>query len=177
MNNYTNLESSSLQVFFNYNSKKNAIYVSPTLANYGYILPISERALTSNTYTFVYDKKLNYEMFVAPISYRKRFSKTFVSYKKYDKKLNQYLSKKRSKSYTNIVEIPKHTIVLKKSHTCSDFQKSLDGLNKILEIFNITDSSSNWPIPNDHFKEPEPLGDYFFSSSPADFAEDFVFYD
>jgi hypothetical protein len=177
MNNYKNVESSSLQVFFNYNPEQNAIYISPTSANYGYILPISERALTSNTYTFIYEKKRNYEMFIAPISCRKHFSKAFVSYKKYNKKLKKYLSKKRSKSYTNIIEIPKQTIVLKKSHTYSDFQKSLGGLNKIMEIFNITDSISNWPIPNDKFKESEPLDDYFFSSLPEDFVEDFGFGD
>jgi len=177
MNNYTNLESRSFQLFFNYNPEQNAIYIAPTSTNYGYILPISERALTSNTYTFIYAKKQNCEMFITPISYRKRFSKTFVSYKKYNKKLKQYLSKKRSKSYTNMIEISKHTIVVKKSHTYSDFQKSLGGLNKIMEIFNITDYTSNWPIPNDQFKESEPLDDYFFSSLPEDFVEDFGFGD
>jgi hypothetical protein len=46
-----------------------------------------------------------------------------------------------------------------------------------MEIFNITDYTSNWPIPNDQFKESEPLDDYFFSSLPEDFVEDFGFGD
>jgi hypothetical protein len=117
-------------------------------------------------------------MFIAPISQRKHFSKTFVSYKKYSKKLQKYLDKRRTKSYTNMIEIPKQHIEIKKSHTFSD----LGGLSKIMEIFDISPSdkpicAKKWPLCANDFKPPEPLDGYFFGSSPDDFVEDFVFDD
>jgi hypothetical protein len=126
-----------------------------------------------------------------------------VSYKKYSKKLQKYLDKRRTskisgftkgavgyqensversskefESYTNMIEIPKQHIEIKKSHTFSD----LGGLNKIMEIFDISPSDNptcakKWPLSANDFKPPEPLDCYFFGSSPDDFVEDFVFDD
>jgi hypothetical protein len=228
MNNYISLGDLSSQLFFKYKQEKNAIYVVPHIsANYGYILPISNRSLTGNTYTFIYQRKPNCELFIAPISHRKHFSKTFVSYKKYSKKLQKYLDKRRTakisgfqkgavgyqensversskefKSYTNMIEIPKQHIEIKKSYSYQD----LGGLNKIMDIFDISPSdkpnyAKNWPLCANDFKPPEPLDvfvrdvvspencglttsyglrkslGYFFGSSPDDFVEDFVFDD
>jgi hypothetical protein len=195
MNNYTKPGGNTSQLFFTYKQEKNAIYVAPHIsANYGYIMPISNRALSGNTYTFIYQRKRGCEIFIAPISQRKQFSKAFVSYKKYNKKLQKYLDKRRTKSYTNIIEIPKQTIEIKKSHTFSDLRiypepelnyieenlenkvrKSLGVVNKMMEIFNITPTTSNWPLSANDFRKPEPVDDYFFGSSPDDFVEDFIF--
>jgi hypothetical protein len=200
MNNYISLGDLSSPLFFTYKQEKNAIYVVPHIsANYGYILPISNRSLTGNTYTFIYQRKPNCELFIAPISHRKHFSKTFVSYKKYSKKLQKYLDKRRTASYTNMIEIPKP---MTKAFSYQD----LGGLNKIMDIFDISPAdkpnyAKNWPLCANDFKPPEPLDifvrdvvspencglttsyglrkslSYFFGSSPDDFVEDFIFDD
>ena len=102
MNTHTN--NVDERVFYTYKSEKKAIYVSPISANFGYILPISNQIVSSNTSTVIYGRKPNCEMFIAPISLCKQFSKTFVSYKKYDKKLKEYSNNKHSRSYTDITE-------------------------------------------------------------------------
>jgi hypothetical protein len=81
-------------------------------------------------------------MFIAPISLHKQFSKTFVSYTKYEKKLQDYLKNKRSLSYTNITKIPIQMIELKKSQSCPDLHKLTDlgGLSQIMKIFDISSS-------------------------------------
>jgi hypothetical protein len=197
MNNYTNADGNSSQLFFEYKPEKTAIYVVPNIsANYGYILPIQNQTLSSNTYTFIYQRKPNCEMFIAPISHRKHFSKTFLSYKKYSKKLKKYLDNKRSNSYTNvsqeflripstpngsheyftnIIEIDKQ-LTVKKTNTYLD----LGGLSKIMDIFDISPSdkptyAKSWPLCANDFKPPEPLDNYFFGSSQDDFVDDFVF--
>jgi hypothetical protein len=186
MNNITN--NIHERMFYNYKSEKKAIYVSPISANYGYILPIKIKVLSGNTYTFIYGRKPNCEMFIAPISLRKQFSKTFVSYKKYDKKLEEHLRNKRSRSYIDITEIPGELIELKKSRSYQDLRKykgfercseaflndtkknnedevqmSLDGLSKIMKIFDIQPPDTNCN------SELEPLADYFFGASSEDF--------
>ena len=166
MNNITN--NIHERMFYNYKSEKKAIYVSPISANYGYILPIKVQILSGNTYTFIYGRKPNCEMFIAPISLHKRFSKTFVSYTKYEKKLQDYLKNKRSLSYTNITKIPIQMIELTKSQSCPDLYKLADlgGLSKIMKIFDIQPSYENC------VNEYEPLVDYFFGASSEDFEFD-----
>jgi hypothetical protein len=152
-------------MFYKYNQENKAIYVSPISANYGYILPISNQIVSSNTFTVIYGRKPSCEMFIAPISLRKQFSKTFVSYKKYDKKLKEHLRNKRSRSYIDITEIPIQMIELKKSQSCPDLYKLADlgGLSKIMKIFDIQPSYENC------VNEYEPLVDYFFGASSEDF--------
>jgi hypothetical protein len=97
MNNYTTAIDISPQLFFTYKEETKAIYVVPyKSANYGYILPIPNQNLSSNSYTFIYNQKRSCEMFIAPISQRKYYSKTFVSYNKYNKKLQNYIRRIRS---------------------------------------------------------------------------------
>jgi hypothetical protein len=178
-------------MFYKYNQENKAIYVSPISANYGYILPIKIQVLSSNTFTVIYGRKPSCEMFIAPISLRKQFSKTFVSYKKYDKKLKEHLRNKRSRSCIDITEIPGESIGLKKSRSYQDLRKykgfercsgaflndteennedgvqmSLDGLSKIIKIFDIQPSDTNCN------SELEPLADYFFGASSEDFMYD-----
>jgi hypothetical protein len=189
MNNHTN--NVQERVFYTYKSENKAIYVSPICSNFGYILPISNQIVSSNTFTFIYRQKPSCEMFIAPISLRKQFSKTFVSYKKYDKKLKEHLRNKRSRSYIDITEIPGESIGLKKSRSYQDLRKykgfercsgaflndvdennedgvqiSLDGLSKIIKIFDIQPSDTNCN------SELEPLADYFFGASSEDFMYD-----
>jgi len=195
MDNFVNIDEDSSHIFFKYKHERNAIYVSPAiLDNYGFILPMPcGRPLSGNTYTFIYERKRGCEMFIAPISTRRHFSKTFVSYKKYNKKLNNYIRQIRSEqNMTNISNAGK----IKKTYSLPD----LGIMNKLVQIFgNNSDSfygynennvepsfeeyaiqsSSKWPIPNSDFKAPIPLDTYFFGGSPDEitFVEDFVFDD
>ncbi len=189
MNNNTN--NVHEQVFYTYKSENKAIYVSPISANFGYMLPISNQIVSSNTSTVIYVRKPNCEMFIAPISLCKQFSKTFVSYKKYDKKLKEYSDNKRLYRYTDITENLGKSKGLKRSQSYQDLRKykgfercsgaflndmdennedgvqmSLDGLSKIIKIFDIQPSDTNCN------SELEPLTDYFFGASSEDFMYD-----
>jgi hypothetical protein len=152
-------------MFYEYNPKQKAIYVSPISANYGYILPISNQILSGNTYTFIYGRKPNCEMFIAPISLCNKFSKTFVSYKKYDKKLKKYSNNKHSRSYTDITQTKVGEIKIKKSQSYPDLQNqlSLSRLNIIMKIFDISPSYENC------VNEYGQSDDYFFGASSEDF--------
>jgi hypothetical protein len=164
MNNNTN--NVHERVFYTYKSENKAIYVSPISANFGYILPISNQIISSNTSTFIYGRKPNCEMFIAPISLCKQFSKTFVSYKKYDKKLKEYSDNKRLHRYTDITE--KEVREIKKSQSYPDLQNQLglgklNKLNKIMKIFDISPSYENC------VNQYDQLDDYFFGASSEDF--------
>jgi|LauGreSBDMM110SN_4_FD.fasta_scaffold217601_1 hypothetical protein len=162
----------SSQLFFEYKPEKNAIYVSPTISpNYGYILPISSHSLTGNTYTFIYHQKRSCEMFIAPISQRRNFSKTFVSYEKYNRKLQKYMRLIRSER--NMRYTASQPIIIKKTQSCSD----LGSIQKMMQIFDITPDteSTSWPIQANEFKPVESSDNYFFGTSPDDFVDDFVF--
>jgi hypothetical protein len=127
-------------------------------------------------------------MFIAPISRRKQFSKAFLSYKKYNKKLQKYLKRKRLMRHTNITKKPKQFSLEKKSHIHPD----LGELNKIMDVFDIAHSDENyksetdfddcsfvshfsglygekWTLMHTVFTPPELLDDYFLSVQ-----EDFV---
>ena len=129
------------QLFFTYKPEKNVLYVSPTIStNYGYILPIPNRCLNGNTYTFIYKQTPSCNMFIAPISRRNQFSKAFLSYKKYNKKLRKYLNSKQTISHKNIIKIPKQFNLEKKPHIHGDLDKvnKVNKVNKIMEIFDIS---------------------------------------
>lgn len=166
----------SPSVFFQSKTEKNAIYVCPNeIPNCGYILPISNNSLSGNTYTFIYEKKYNCELFIAPISKRRQFSKTFVSYEKYTRKHKKYINRRHSENnmhkmrniqcngYTN-------NLVKTKSYP------NLGVLNKLMEIFNIRSSNEKLPIPEHEFKPPEPMDSYFVGSFSDDinYMDDFV---
>jgi hypothetical protein len=152
-------------MFYTYKSENKAIYVSPISTNFGYIWPISNQIVSSNTSTVIYVRKPNCEMFIAPISLRKQFSKTFVSYKKYDKKLKEYSDNKRLHRYTDITEKEVREIKIKKSQSYPDLQNQLGlgKLNKIMKIFDISPSYENC------VNEYDQLDDYFFGASSEDF--------
>jgi hypothetical protein len=169
----------SQSIFFQSKPEKNAIYVSPnTLPNYGYMLPISEKKLSGNTYTFIYEKKYNCELFIAPVSRRRHFSKTFVSYEKYIRKHNKYMNRRHSeknirstRSMRNIsCNDPMPILVKTKS------SPNLGVLNKLMEIFDISSSNEKLPIPEHAFKPPEPLDSYFIGSFSDDinYMDDFM---
>jgi hypothetical protein len=135
-------------------------------------------------------------MFIAPISQRKQFSKTFVSYRKYVKKMKNHLNRRRTMSYTNIIEIPKSKPI-KKSNTYSDFSYSYDltpsapygspdRFSKMMEIFDMSindlefvqeNTQEKWSLCANDFTAPQPICNYVFSSSPDKYVEDFVFDD
>jgi len=169
MNNNTN--NVDERVYCTYKSENKAIYVSHISANFGYILPISNQIVSSNTSTFIYGRKPNYEMFIAPISLCKQFSKTFVSYKKYNKKLKEYSDNKRLQRYTDITEKEVREIKIKQSQSYPDLQNQLglgklnklNKLNKIMKIFDISPSYENC------VNQYDQLDDYFFGASSEDF--------
>ena len=136
MNQNTILGDFSSRVFFQYKPERNAIYVAPSISvNYGYILHIPSRTLTGNTYTFIYHRKRGCEMFIAPISQRRHFSKAFVSYKKYNKKMQKCIRRIQSEKdirYTDNTS----PIAIKKTQSFSD----LGGVSKMMQIFNISSS-------------------------------------
>ena len=163
MNTHTN--NVDERVFYTYKSENKAIYVSPISANFGYILPISNQIVSSNTSTVIYGRKPNCEMFIAPISLCKQFSKTFVSYKKYDKKLKEYSDNNRLQRYTDITETKIGEIKIKKSQSYPDLQNqlSLARLNIIMKIFDISPSYESC------VNEYGQSDDYFFGASSEDF--------
>lgn len=71
-----------------------AIFVKPTSVKYGYYFPISNSKISSNTFTFIYEKKIERIMFIGPISC-KYVKKRFVSYEKFKTKLKKELSRRR----------------------------------------------------------------------------------
>lgn len=169
MNQNTIPDDFSSEIFFKYKPEKNAIYVSPAISsNYGYIFPISNRSLTGNTYTFIYQRKRSCEMFIAPIPQRRNFSKAFVSYEKYNRKLQKYML--RIKSDRDMRYNAPQPISMKKTQSCSD----LGSIRKMMQIFDISPDieSIGWPIPANEFKPVETLDNYFFVSSPDDFVFD-----
>uniref|UniRef100_A0A6C0HHA4 Uncharacterized protein n=1 Tax=viral metagenome TaxID=1070528 RepID=A0A6C0HHA4_9ZZZZ len=193
MDNYRNIDEDSSQIFFKYEQERNAIYVSPAISNnYGFILPISiSRPLSGNTSTFIYERKRGCEMFIAPVSRCQDFSKAFVSYNKYNQKLNNHIRQIRSEQ--NLVSWG-HASKLKKTYSLPD----LGVINKLTQIFGNGSNGSNknkvesrfeqyaisstpkWPIPTSDFKPPEPLDIYFVggpTTNEITFVEDFIFDD
>jgi len=166
----------SQSIFFKSKPEKNAIYVFPnTLPNYGYMLPISEKKLSGNTYTFIYEKKYNCEIFIAPVSRRRHFSKTFVSYSKYIRKHNKYMNRRHSENNMRCARnIPYNDSISNLVKTNSS--PNLGVLNKLMEIFDIGSNNEKWPIPEHDFKPPEPLDSYFVGSFSDDinYMDDFM---
>lgn len=172
----------SLSYCYENKPEKNAIYVCPYAINYGYYLPIPNRVLNGNTYTFIYEKKRGYDLFLSPISKRKHFSKTFISYKKYSRKLKKYINSKKSYKDCTMRSIhatphPEYDLTPENmvqqslgfhNASISNGLSNLDedvGISKLLQIFDIPsyDKSSyitptqGWPIHEDSFKPPEPI--------------------
>ena len=137
-----------------------AIFIKPANIKYGYYFPISNSKISSNTFTFIYEKKIERNMFIAPIScvYRK---KRFVSYEDYKIKLKKELTRRRySESNLHIYNKPE-IVTLKKSNT-------LSSMDKILQIFsNTTDS---FPIPKEHFI---PINSYINDGDNSDIINDY----
>lgn len=107
---------------------ENAIFICPYVSmNCGYYLRTSSRVLSGNTYNFICEQKPNMEIFIAPFAERHYFSKEFVSYPEYKKKLaiyNKYIQSQHHNAIGHDVQN------IKKNDTYSDL-----GLLKLLEIF------------------------------------------
>lgn len=178
------IENPRTSAFFSYNkvTEKQGLFINHIAnSNYGYYIPVSNKTFSSNTYTFIHKKNKDCNIFIAPISHKKLFTKKFFTYEKYKKKMetryrrlyyenagarNEDMSlcifRKNDEEVTQD-EYEKKT--LKRSNTMSSIQYIM----QIFDTPNVYRSSViNIPIPAENFMQVTPIEQILTGSPPIE---------
>lgn len=151
----TSMQNQDPPLFFKYIPQPNAICIVPnTYIDYGCILKVYNYALSSSTYTFIYKKKHNCEMFIAPISKIDESSTHLVFYDDYCKNIHNQWNREntevvsKSPTYTELQIHQPNTIENTSVHGnvqmhFIEVEKNSEKVNKLMEIFHMEQPSGH----------------------------------